>query len=78
MQWTYGQKIKIKKGSSSDGMCEDGSSMAIMLDNRSTAVFIGRRLMVQQKGHVAPKQGKSGIYRGRKEIFQKSLFKRDF
>ncbi len=26
-------------------MCEDGSSMAIMLDHRSTAGFIGRRCL---------------------------------
>ncbi len=35
--------VKFKRVSNSDGMCEDGSSLAIMLDHRSTAGFIGRR-----------------------------------
>ena len=29
-------------------MCEDGSSMAIMLDHKSTAGFIGKRLLKDQ------------------------------
>ncbi len=37
--------INTKKDSNSDGMCEGGSSVVIMLDHRSTAVFIGRRLL---------------------------------
>ncbi len=35
--------IKLKRVLTANGMCKDGSSTAIMLDHRSTAVFIGRR-----------------------------------
>ncbi len=34
----------LKSVLNSEGMCGDGNSMAEMLDTRSTAVFIGRRL----------------------------------
>ncbi len=55
MQWTYGPTLPLSivlmhitmyydvSWSNSDGMCGDVISMAIMLNHRSTAVFIGRR-----------------------------------
>ncbi len=45
--------FKIKRVLNSDGTCGDGNSMAIMLDHRSTTVFIGRRPNIMLKLYSA-------------------------